>query len=207
MTSILRNASYENAVMPVQIKIDMEALAKILLKQSDKLNMFYTKHFYGFEKEGKCDYYQEKASKGHYFNFKFPLKQDMLEDVLTRCLNIPVNSIQFLLPKSYGERVKEERESAALEQRLANMTVRERRHYDRAQREKESIEEDNWAERQMQQAIETEKRRIGRVDKTAPISVSYERLRGLIRLEDGSGDTSTDYELTVRQQEFSLRSL
>jgi hypothetical protein len=39
------------------VKVDLEALAEIVLKQSDKLNMFYTKHFYGFEKEGKCDFY------------------------------------------------------------------------------------------------------------------------------------------------------
>lgn len=35
----------------------------------------------------------------------------------------------------------------------------------------------------------------------------FERLRGLIRLEDGSGDTNTDYELSIRFGEFSLRPL
>jgi hypothetical protein len=54
---ILCGASFENAVLPFNIKIDLDALASILVKQSDKLNMFYTKHFYGFEKEGKCEYY------------------------------------------------------------------------------------------------------------------------------------------------------
>jgi hypothetical protein len=53
----LQNASYENSVLPMTVKVDLEALAEIVLKQSDKLNMFYTKHFYGFEKEGKCDFY------------------------------------------------------------------------------------------------------------------------------------------------------
>ena len=75
---ILHSASFENAVLPLHIKIDLEALSSILLKQSDKLNMLYTKHFYGFEKEGKCDYYQEKACQGHYFNFKYQFRKDLL---------------------------------------------------------------------------------------------------------------------------------
>ena len=84
----LQNASYEESVLPVPTaKIDLESLASILLKQNDKLNMFYTKHFYGFEKEGKCDYYQEKAVTGHYFGFKYPIRQDLINKTLARCLN------------------------------------------------------------------------------------------------------------------------
>lgn len=194
-------------MLALYIKIDLEALSKILLRQSDKLNMFYTKHFYGFEKEGKCDYYQEKATKGHYFNFKYPLKKDAIEGVLMRCLNLPIDSVEFLLPRPYKERVQEAREKKALEQRLAMMTPRERRQYDRAMREKESIEEDKKAEKLMREAIDVEKRRLGKVEKTAAVNVCYERLRGLIRLEEGSGDTTVDYEIIVRQGEFTIRSL
>ena len=75
----LHNASHEMSVLVQTARIDLDALAKILLKQSDKLNMFYTKHFYGFEKEGKCDYYQEKAVQGTYFGFKYPLKKKLVE--------------------------------------------------------------------------------------------------------------------------------
>lgn len=115
----LHNASYENSVLPMSAKIDLESLAEIILRQSDKLNMFYTKHFYGFEKEGKCDYFQEKQSSGHYFNFKYPLRKDLIEANLTKCLNVPVDEVKFLLPKSQEELRVEAKEKAELEYMLA----------------------------------------------------------------------------------------
>ena len=99
----LHNASYDDSVLPVpSSKIDLEALAQILLKQNDKLNMFYTKHFYGFEKEGKCDYYQEKAVTGHFFNYKYLIKQELIDSTLVHSLNQPINEkdIKKLLPKT-----------------------------------------------------------------------------------------------------------
>jgi len=89
--------------------------------------MFYTKHFYGFEKEGKCDFYQEKQAIGHYFNFKYPLRKDLLEANLTRCLNIPIDDIKFLLPKTLAEKRAEAKEQQELEYMISQMTSRERR--------------------------------------------------------------------------------
>jgi hypothetical protein len=94
------------------------------------------------------------------------------------------------------------------------MTPRERRQYDRQQREKETMDDDQRAERMMREAIAISKKRISasKVGDKPPsnspsTSVVFERLRGLIRLEEGSGDCSTDYELSIRFGEFSLRPL
>jgi hypothetical protein len=38
-------------------------------------------------------------------------------------------------------------------------------------------------------------------------NVVFQRLRGLISLEEGSGDTTTDYELSLRYGEFTIRPL
>lgn len=149
----LHNASYENSVLPMSAKVDLEALADIILRQSEKLNMFYTKHFYGFEKEGKCDYFQEKQCSGHYFNFRYPLRRDLLETNLGKCLNMPVDDVKFLLPKTQGELREEAKERERVEYMLAQMTPRERRQYERQEREKETMQEDQRAEQMMKDAI------------------------------------------------------
>jgi len=60
MLSILEQAN-PGAILPVKgNSFDLEQLSQILMRQNDRLNMLYTKHFYGFEKEGKSDTYLEK---------------------------------------------------------------------------------------------------------------------------------------------------
>ena len=46
----------------------LEDLAKILITSVnfEKMNILYNKYFYGFEKEGKSTYFQEKAVSGVY---------------------------------------------------------------------------------------------------------------------------------------------
>lgn len=44
--------------------------------------MLYTKHFYGFEKEGKSDHYLEKAVTSNIFTFKYPLKLSEIQNKL-----------------------------------------------------------------------------------------------------------------------------
>lgn len=105
--------------------------------------MFYTKHFYGFEKEGKCDYFQEKAVTGHFFKFKWLLNEQMIKDKLVESLNMPINDqdIKRLLPRTRAELKEEKEEACRLEDMLQRMSVREKRTYDRAQREKEAFDE------------------------------------------------------------------
>ena len=60
MHRILENAN-PGAILPMTGRqFDLEQLSQILMRQNDRLNMLYTKHFYGFEKEGKSESYLEK---------------------------------------------------------------------------------------------------------------------------------------------------
>lgn len=53
-----------------------------MMRQNDRLNMLYTKNFYGFEKEGKSDTYLEKQVSAGIFPFKYPVKLSELYDKL-----------------------------------------------------------------------------------------------------------------------------
>ena len=44
--------------------------------------MLYTKHFYGFEKEGKADHYVEKQVTSNIFTFKYPLRMADVQEKL-----------------------------------------------------------------------------------------------------------------------------
>jgi len=85
------------------------------MRQNEKLNLLYTKHFYGFEKEGKSNYYFEKAVHGHYFNFRYPIKDSMIGETVMKLLNEPVVNVESTLlkpeaPVDKEERVKREEE-------------------------------------------------------------------------------------------------
>jgi hypothetical protein len=71
----------------------LEDLARCLLKNNDKFNIIYNKFFYGFEKEGKSSYYLENKVSGAYYNFKYPLKEDLLSTTIMQALNIPINNV------------------------------------------------------------------------------------------------------------------
>ena len=71
MQNVLDLANGSKGVLGTQGRVfALDELAKILMSQSEKLNLLYTKYFYGFEKEGKSAYYFEKAVAGHYFNYR-----------------------------------------------------------------------------------------------------------------------------------------
>lgn len=60
MLQTLENTN-PGAILPVSGRsFQLEQLSQILMRQNDRLNMMYTKHFYGFEKEGKSEHYLEK---------------------------------------------------------------------------------------------------------------------------------------------------
>lgn len=48
----------------------------------EKMNILYNKYFYGFEKEGKSQYFQEKAVSGVYVAFRYPFREDLLDSTL-----------------------------------------------------------------------------------------------------------------------------
>ena len=112
------------------------------MRQNDRLNMLFTKHFYGFEKEGKSDYYLEGKVTGHYFNFKYPFKESLLKFTLHKALHMPIKDVKFLLPKSLVEIQKEQEAKEKEEAMLKEMDERERKKWEREQRKKQRMEED-----------------------------------------------------------------
>ncbi len=75
----------------------MEDLAKILMNNNDKFNIVYNKYFYGFEKEGKSNYYLEKSVQGAHYPFRYPLKEDLIPSTLMKALNTPIKDVNFLI--------------------------------------------------------------------------------------------------------------
>ena len=116
--------------------------------------MLYTKHFYGFEKEGKCDTYNEKQVVSNVFNFRYPVNQYEIQDKLQPCIGLGLTDIDYLIPKSEETKRQEEREAAALAERVAAMTPFEKRKYDREQKRLERIQEDLEPEKQMAAGME-----------------------------------------------------
>ena len=81
-------------------QFDLEQLAQILMRQNDRLNMLYTKHFYGFEREGKSESYLEKQVSSAVFPFKYPLRLYDVQDKVLPLVGVGIRDINFLLPKS-----------------------------------------------------------------------------------------------------------
>ena len=74
-------------------------LEEILQKKDHKYSLLYGKYFYGFEKEGKSAYYLENASTGAYFNYRIPLRPDLLEKGIHKVFNNPIQDPSSLIPE------------------------------------------------------------------------------------------------------------
>ena len=71
------------------------------MRQNEKFNMLYTKYFYGFEKEGTSAFYRQgKGIQGHYFDFRYPLVEEIAKELLQKLINTPVTDALALLPKT-----------------------------------------------------------------------------------------------------------
>ena len=103
MQRMLKNCNFEDGVFPVHGRhsFDLEQLSQILMRQNEKFNMLYTKYFYGFEKEGTTAFYREgKSVQGHYFNYRYPIVEELARTLLQKLINYPVMEAQTLLPKT-----------------------------------------------------------------------------------------------------------
>jgi hypothetical protein len=102
MQTQLQNANFESNILPTTGRsFKLEDLAKILVESTnkEKLNILYNKYFYGFEKEGKSAYFQEKAGNGFYMPFRYPFREDLLDSTLMQALNVPLHSADALKPR------------------------------------------------------------------------------------------------------------
>ena len=88
MAKTLMNANFRrNVILTAGKTFNIDDLAKVLCYQNEKFSILYNKYFYGFEKEGKSSFYLENASQGAYFNFRYPLNQEMVHSTLVKTLN------------------------------------------------------------------------------------------------------------------------
>ena len=96
MQKCLENANFEENILPTQGRtFKLEDLARILISHNhDKLNILYNKYFYGFEKEGKSQYFLEKQVTGAYVLYKYPFKEDLLPTTIMMALNVPIRSAE-----------------------------------------------------------------------------------------------------------------
>ena len=170
--------------------------------------MLYTKHFYGFEKEGKCDTYNEKQVVSNVFNFRYPVNQYEIQDKLQPCIGLGLTDVEWLIPESEESKKQKQREAAALAERVAAMTPIEKRKYDREQKKKERIQEDLEPERQMAAGMEQLRKTLqtsqAPASEEAKTAVMFERLRGIVLNE---ADDTQDYELVVTADEVGFRGL
>jgi len=123
MQGVLADANFSEGILATTGKsFDLSQLSQVLMRQNEKLNLLYTKFFYGFEKEGRSNYFFEKAVHGHYFNYRYPIKESLLGDTIMKVLNEPVVDVDQLglRPEAEGDREdrikKEEEEKQKLDE-------------------------------------------------------------------------------------------
>ncbi|CDW75335.1 UNKNOWN [Stylonychia lemnae] len=204
MQRSLENANFETNVLPTQGRsFKLDDLGKILLNNHDKLNILYNKYFYGFEKEGKSAYFQEKNVVGGYFQYRYPFKEDLLSKTIMMALNIPINNpnqILQLLPQNEEERQKEtENKENILKKQMESMSREEKRKVEREIKKQKKIEADLEPERLLKEEMDLTKRRVNSTD------LYIERIRGYVLVE-GKEDEQ-DYELICNFNELSLKPL
>ena len=100
------------------------------MRQNDRLNMLYTKSFYGFEREGKSDSYLEKSVVSGIFAFKYPVKLSELVEKVQPLVGKGLRDVDFLLPKSAEQIKQEEKEAAELQAKVDAMSAYEKRKFE-----------------------------------------------------------------------------
>ena len=177
----------------------MEDLAKILVRNHDKLNILYNKYFYGFEKEGKSSYFQEKSVQGLYVSYRYPFREDLLVSTLMQALNMPIRSVDVLRPKNEQEEAKEAAELRDKQKAKEGMTKEQLRKYERELSKQKKIEADLEAERLLREEMGVAKRKVGSTD------LYLERVRGWVLLE--GKEEEQDYELVCNFNEATMRPM
>jgi len=125
------------------------------------LNILYNKYFYGFEKEGKSAYFQEKTVTGIHLPFRYPLREDLLDSTLMMALNIPIRDVDSLRPRDLEEekRAQEDKENR-LKAEMAQMTRDQLRKKEKEIKEAKKIEADLEPERILKEEMDVIKRKV-----------------------------------------------
>lgn len=96
MHRTLKNANFpRNIIITPGKTFALDELAKVICYQNERFSVLYNKYFYGFEKEGKSNYYLDNAVNGVYFNFRYPFNEQLVNKCLTKALNMPLSEGQL----------------------------------------------------------------------------------------------------------------
>jgi hypothetical protein len=205
MQKSLENANFPQNVLPTQGRsFKLEDLAKILVLniQHEKMNILYNKYFYGFEKEGKSAYFQEKTVTGVYFPYRYPFREDLLPTTLLAALNIPIRDPEALRPRDIEAEKKEaEEKENRLKRQLAELTSKEQRKHEREIKQQRKIEADLEPERLLKHEMDIVKRKVS----PASFDIYIERIRGYVLVE--GKEAEQNYELIANFNELSLRPM
>ena len=186
---ILESAN-PGAILPMTGRaFALEELTQILMRQNDRLNMLYTKHFYGFEREGKSESYLEKQVSAGIFAFKYPVRLAEIIEKLQPLIGVALKDIDFMLPKTAEKLKQEEKEAAALAERIERMTPVERRKFELQQKRQSRMQADLEPERKMKEGMDQEKLMLSTSQPARAgeqVAVVFERMRGIVLNEEDS---------------------
>lgn len=142
----LKNANFERNVIITSGKtFDVDQLAKVLCYQNEKFSILYNKYFYGFEKEGRSQYFLSNAVKGYYFSYRYPFNEVLIQTMLPKVMNVALSETfidKKVRLKTKAELEAEDKAKKDEELKLSQMEERERKRYLREKRKKEQLEED-----------------------------------------------------------------
>lgn len=111
MQKVLLNANFDgNLLMTSGRTFALSDLIKILvINANDTFNFIYNKFFYGFEKEGKSQFFQSKAVQGVYIPYRYPVKESQVGNLSKAIMVAVSNPENQLIPKS-EEQIRREEE-------------------------------------------------------------------------------------------------
>lgn len=184
-------------------------LEQILQKKDSKYSLLYGKYFYGFEKEGKSAYYLENASTGIYFQYRIPLRVDLLEKGIHRVFNNPIQDPNSLIPeeeKRCDFHSTVDSLSTGDTDNKENIVVGEENGSEKAERRKKKLEEEE--RKRIQADLAQEKMLIEEIttikNSMKKNAFIVERVKGLFLVEDK--ELESDYKIISNFSDVSVKS-
>jgi flagellar biosynthesis GTPase FlhF len=186
---------------------EYKELADILKRKNNKYSLLYGKYFYGFEKEGRSSYYLENAVQGAYFNFKIPLKVDVLNKRLHKVFNNPIEDPRDLVPEEEKicdfENKVDSTQAIEVEQEDLDREETGTERHQRFQKKKEEREEKIFqADLAQEKMLIEEMKKIKSAMKSETLVM--ERIKGLF-IPQGDEDQG-DYKLISNFTEIKIKS-
>lgn len=197
----------ENILNVTGRSFEYKELAEILQKKSSKYSLLYGKYFYGFEKEGRSSYYLSNAVQGIYFNFKVPLKLDVLNKRLHKLFNSPIEDPKDLVPEEekvcdFESTVDSTQASETEKENIDHEETGTERHERFKKKQLEREEKRIQADLAQEKMLIKEMKTIRSAMKSETIVI--ERMKGLFLPEDEQDQN--DYRLISNFADIKIKS-